>query len=399
MTRLFALTAALALCAAPASAQTMDEAIADFYSDTVPAAGMFLEIAYAQSGNADAWAWVAESYRVGGRGEEGARYARDALALSPCHAMAHTTLAAIHLRAAEPDADSAWAHAARAVECDAADGNAWLAYWDAATLRGDEAAERQAQRRLGELAFFSEPVLELARWTLAAAPPSAVLIAGGDDDYFPLQVAQTAHGVRPDVAIVRMSHLAVPAYVRRVAAATGYPVPPDADDAAGHPPVYRDGPSPLQRAVGSAWVQARLEGGNPRPLALWALADPAFMRGGGTYALLRRDGPVVTVQPFGRLGDPTHDAAAYARAWEDLDVARLNGPLTSAGDRSSIRRNTFHPAELVALLMAGLADYEGHNGRAESARQALGWAERLKETGRVRNDVWEFLDEVRRNVP
>jgi hypothetical protein len=400
MTRLRTALAA-ALIATPSHAQTLEETIARFYADSAAwrVTDDFREIARERRTDADAWAWAAETERLTDEDPERATdHALWALEIEPCHAMAHATLGAIHLRGTAPGAaDSAWAHAARAVECDPEDGNAWLVYWDAAALRGDGAAEAAAQRRLGEMAFFSAPVLEFARWTLNAAPRDAVVLTSGDEEYYPLRVAQTAGGIRTDVLIVRTTHLAVPVYVRRIAKAADYPVPPEVEGTDEGVPIHRDGPSPLQLAAVKAWVDAHLAGGS-RPLALTAITDLAFA-GNFSWGLLRRAGPVITIHPTGRLSDPLFAAEAYEAAWRDLDLRRLDGPLTSEGDRSAVRRNTLRPSEIVLLLYAAYAGYQGGHDQPELARQALGWAQQVMDTGAPRPEFSEFLDEAKRDVP
>ncbi|HEY0020448.1 MAG TPA: hypothetical protein VGC13_29390 [Longimicrobium sp.] len=389
---------ACAVSAPAARAQTLDDAIARFHRDATDQRVLddFQAVVDAHPDDPDTRAWYAEALLHHDALRTAAREAHRVLEAAPCHGMANAVLARVHLASAEPDAaDSAGAYAERATTCAPDDGNAWLAAWDAAALRNDEAAELRAQRRLGELGFFGPPVLELARWTLRAAPPAAVLFAG-DWNYHPLQVAQTAEGVRPDVTIVRLSHLSIPAYVRRMAARTGYPVPPEAEGVDGGAPVHQDdGPAPLQSAVGALWAQARVEGGNPRPLALAATADQRFIDSG---VLLRREGPVITVNPSGRLSDPLFLPAAFTAAWEDLDLRRMAGPLTSAGDRSPARRTDLHPLEAVVAILAVYAEYQGRRGETDSARQALGWAQQVMDTRGPRPEIQELLDQARRSI-
>lgn len=397
-----ALLAVLPL-AAPVHAQTLDELMPRIHADTTGyrAYDALSELIDAQPDNVDARAWKAEVLlRMPDGAEDAAEGAREVLAVAPCHAMAHNTLAAAHLRMAGPGAlDSAWTHAAAAVECDGADGNAWLTYADAALRRGDVAAEAHALRRLGELAFFPEPAMELARWTLAAAPRNAVLFAAGDDDYAVLRVAQAARGARTDVTVVRLTHLGMPAYMRRMAAATGYPVPAAAEGTDEGSPVYRDGPSALQAAVGEAWARARLEGGNPRPLALTLFVDQAFIRDGSALSLLRRDGPVVTVNPFRRLSDPLQDTAAFTAAWANLQVGRLAGPLVSEGDRGAVRRNTLHPSEIVLVVLAYHAEYRAEHDDPEGARQVMAWVQQVIDGGGPGPDARALVEEVRSRIP
>lgn len=399
MRRLFVPLAGALLLAAPASAQTLEATIARFYADTADWAvhDDMDVLEEREPENLEVLAWAAE-FDLRLSPERAALTAYLVLDRAPCNAMAHNVIAVAHLRSEEASrVDSAWTHAARAAECGPEDGNAWLTYWDAATMRGDADGERRAQQRLGEIRFFSPPVLEFARWTLNAAPRDAVLLTSGDDEFYPLQVVQTALNVRTDVIIVRTTHLNVPAYARRLSETAMYPVPPEAVGTDEGTPVHRDGPSALQQAVVRAWVDAHLAGGH-KPLALTALTNLEFA-GNHSWGLLRRAGPVVTVHPRGRLSDPLYAPEAYEAAWRDLDLRRLDGPLTTEGDRSPVRRTTLHPAEIIVLLYAAYADYQGGHDQRQIARQALGWAEQVMATGRPRADFREFLDQARRAIP
>lgn len=399
MPRLLSPLAAALLLAAPASAQTLKETIARFYADTADW-GVHDDmdaLVEREPENLEVLAWSAE-FDLRLSPERAATTAYRVLDRAPCNAMAHNVVAVAHLRSEDASrVDSAWTHAARAVECGPEDGNAWLTYWDAATLLGDGAAEDRAQRQLFETGFFPPPVLEFARWTLNAAPRDAVLLTSGDAEFHPLQVVQTALNVRPDVIIVRTTHLNVPAYARRMSEAAMYPIAPEAEGTDEGAPVHRDGPSALQQAVVKAWVDAHLAGGH-KPLALTAITN-LELAGNFSWGLLRRAGPVVTIHPSVRLSDPLYAPEAYEAAWRDLDLRRLDGPPTSEGDRSPVRRNDLHPSEIVLLLYAAYADFQGGHDQPEIARQALGWAQQVMDTGRPRADFQEFLDQARRAIP
>lgn len=110
------------------------------------------------------------------------------------------------LAAAAPAAgQETGADPARPALADSLDGNAWTAAWHAAAARSDAAGESHALHRLDALAFWSPPVVALARWTLASAPRDAVLLAQTDGDAAPLRMLQEVHGLRTDVEVVSVA--------------------------------------------------------------------------------------------------------------------------------------------------------------------------------------------------
>jgi tetratricopeptide (TPR) repeat protein len=385
------------LCAAPASAQTLDDAVAEYLAGRFEqSAEMLNTLIGADSGNVDAHAWMGEAqYRLGSPNSALA-WAQAALQLAPCHAAAHNLAAAVFSLDTWDAAsrDSTWAHVQRAVECDPADGNAWLTYWISGVVRQDSAAQALAQRRIGELGFVPEPFMEMGRWILRSAPPNAVLFTNGDWDFFPIMVAQSREGLRPDVTVAMRAMLEVPWYVRWLAARTGWPVPPelDAEGSDGWSPAeaYAGQLGPI---AGQLWAQAALDGG--RPLTVPITATPDFV---GDVAWIRWDGPVYTLVPWdqARQDSVTRiDTDAFAAAMRHVDVARLNGPVVHATDRSPIRRAAIHPASTVLLGVAYYGRQALEAGRMDQARQALQWAQALTATGGLTDEDLASLAEFR----
>jgi len=62
--------------------------------------------------------------------------------------------------------------------------------------------------------LYSDFLLAIARNTLKSCKPNAIVIAGGDNDYFPLQYVQVHEGLRPDVSILIHTYMSAPKYHR-----------------------------------------------------------------------------------------------------------------------------------------------------------------------------------------
>ncbi|HEX2081493.1 MAG TPA: tetratricopeptide repeat protein [Longimicrobium sp.] len=389
-----------ALCAAaPAPAQTLDEALDLFYRDEIQASlPVFQALVDARPADPDLRAWLAEALRRTGDEARALELARRVLADAPCHAPAHTLAATIFgLQYWEPGAkDSARAHATRAVECAPDDGNAWVTYWVTAMLRRDGAGEAAAQRRIAELAFIPEPAMEMGRWVLRSSPPDAVLLANGDWDYFPMMVAQTVEGVRPDVTIVLVSTLELPWYVRRMAARTGYAPPGTLKHLGDEEGLANDaGEAILGSLTLAAWAGEWLENRNPRPLVLAATVPPELV---ANVAWPRWDGPVYTLRPPEEAPSDTLrriDADAFAQLLPHLDLARLDGPLTHATDRSPIRRTGVHPAEYVVWQLFSYGNARVLQERRDEARRAMAMIDALVATGHVGEEYHETVELLR----
>ncbi|HEU4883829.1 MAG TPA: tetratricopeptide repeat protein [Longimicrobium sp.] len=394
------LLAVAALCAAsPAPAQSLDQALATYFRNDVEGAlPMFQALVERDPGDPDLRVWLGDA-RMRMEDADGAlREARKALRVRPCHSAGHNLVASVYVRRLflEPGGlDSMWTHASRAAECAPDDGNVWLNVWMAGVMRRDPAAVPRAQQRLKELGFFTEPVMERARWMLRSAPPGAVLVTNGDTDFFPLGIAQAVEGLRPDVELVQRVMLEFPWYVREVAARTGLPMPAQAQDLGEDewtPPAVEG--ETLPESAGAAWAAATLAGGG-RPLVIAATAGVDWLK---DAAAVRPDGGVYTLRPVDeRLehGMAQADTAVFAASLRQVDVARLNGPSANPADRSPVRRTESHPADLVLWMAAYLAGTRYELGDEAGAREALVLAERVMATGRVSEDAAAMYASIR----
>ncbi|HEX6041768.1 tetratricopeptide repeat protein [Longimicrobium sp.] len=405
MRRLLALLAAALPCAgaAPAHAQTLDGVLRPFYAQQYDTALVALQpMLAARPDDPDLLAWKGEVlFRLGD--EEGALEAADqALERRECHSQAHDLIARIHTAGYTEDAsarDTAWIHARRAVECDPADGNAWLSYWISGTLRQDSAAERLAARRVVELGFIPGPVMEMGRWILRSAPRDAVLLLNGDWDYFPVVAVQQAEGLRPDVTVGLVGFLEFPWYVRQMAARAGYPVPPEALRGTDWVPAEEDY-GRLGSIAGTLWARGTLDG-SLRPLTLAGTTETDAVK---DAAWPRWDGPVYTLRPWDEATDDEPytwmPGGDFAARMADVDIARLAGPVTHPADRSPVRRHATAPAEFVLSSVVNYGAGHARLGHADEARRAVTWARALMATGAVGpqgRDAYDALLQVIRD--
>ena len=190
---------------------------------------MLAGVAEREPGNADARAWYAECLRRQGEPDEAYQEAAAALSIDPDHAFAHTVLGDLFSPRlsswARVDADSAWHHFLLAVEADHADGNAWSSLWIHSMMRDNAGVEHEAAVAMLDSGFLTPAVLAYNRWQLEHLPPNAILLTNGDMDTYPAVALQEAEGLREDVAVINLSLLNLPWYVRNRAAKYDLPLP------------------------------------------------------------------------------------------------------------------------------------------------------------------------------
>lgn len=392
------------LSPAAAGAQTLQQALELYYQNEInESLEIFEQLHAANPADPEVRVWLAENLAIFSEKERARELLDQALRNEPCNAQALVLLASL-LNGRDPvQRDSAWAHRERAVECAPDDGNAWLDYWEAAFVRRDHEAEQRAQRRLAELRFISEPSMELGRWMLRSAPPNAVLFTRYHEDWVPISIAQTVEGLRPDVTVVSVNDLETPWYVRRVAAATGYPVPPAAQGLEDEELLPHDGVvGTLKDHAGVLWVREWTEGRNPRPLVVAATASTMFF---GDAAHARWDGPLYTVHPAAAappdppsFGEPRMDADAFEAHLPHLDMARLNGPHLHPSNRYVVDHLARHPAEYVAMMLRLYGNARVEQGRMDDARQALARMEALRAAGLLPPGYVQDVDRLRERI-
>jgi tetratricopeptide (TPR) repeat protein len=179
--------------------------------------------------DADALAWLAETYRRLGKQQEAVKTARKALGINFCSSFAHTVIA----DASNPqygeweqaNSDTTWRHLLLAAQCDLSDGNAWLGIWIEGMKRGEEALWKDALRAMVKSKFITPALLSYNRWVLRHLPKNAVLFTNGDMDTYPAAALQIVEQFRTDVAIVNLSLLNTAWYAHFIGRYYNVPLP------------------------------------------------------------------------------------------------------------------------------------------------------------------------------
>ncbi|WP_420455164.1 hypothetical protein [Rubrivirga sp.] len=246
------------------------------------------------------------------------------------------------------------------------DGDAWVSAWADATRRGDAAQAARALDALARVGFWTPPAMAFARWTLANAPPDAVLLSDGDADTIPLRIAQHVEGLRPDVSVVHVPLLDVPDVARRVARSEGLPLPNTVEtfvprgDARGSTDTAEGRTYTLRDAVLDRWLVASMDGALGRPLVATLTLDPRVL--GTKTDVVDRGAHLAPASA------PSFDAQAAQAAFAGLDGGAFLGPLVHPSDRDPARRAfPFDPGGLVLFQMLQTSVTFAQDGDAASA--------------------------------
>ena len=392
MPRQIIFVTALVTCAFGTSAEGQDpnpfeSGLALYRENKIEASlPLFEAAAESQPENAEVRAYLAETLRRLDRHTEAAQHVRAILARVPCHSFAHTILGFIYSPQYSgweyPNADSAWAHFLAAVECDADFGEAWLMVLFEAMRRGEHALEERALRRIVETGFLTPATLAYNRWVLTTLPDRALLLTNGDWDTYPVLALQVVEQLRSDVAVVNISMLQLPWYVRVVHERYGMPLGYDPDF-----PVW------VSRIIGN-WRRMSVQGEFGRPLhAALTVAQSSVEGLAGTWQLAGPSWRLVASQyPV------SVDTAAVRTALEGLQAGDLVGPATSPADRSPLRIAAGNSFPFNALYVASQYGYALlENGRWAEAEQVADWADAFVVQAGI-PDSQEYVDELRKAV-
>ena len=360
-----------ALVAAPALGQVSSaDSAATLYQQNRMAEALPIARRVASAGRAglDARARLAEiQLRVGEDTRDPAllaEAARNADAVLGRRACDAPTLLVKSRALVDADPDASAEALARAVTCAPRDGNVWLAFWTDSVREGRLGGEWDALRALDRLDFWSQPTLAFARWTLRAAPESALLLADGPGDAAVLRTVQDLEGVRPDVVVVPFSMLERPGVLEGLAE-RDVPVPdassfrPRPDDR-GSLEVGDDRVYTLADAALDGWLE------DGRPVVGSITLDPLVF---GTK------GGVVDRGALLAPGPSSFDADAATASFQDLDPSAFDGPAVTAGDRDPARRaSPFDPGGVVLFQMLQTAVAHAQDGDADAAEAAYAQA-------------------------
>jgi len=264
----------------------------------------------------------------------------------------------------DQDADSSRICNQKALESDSMYSDALLTQWVIARRVGDTAAQTSSLRRLDAQGFWSRSVMSLARWTLEAAPPRAILITSGDANTYPLYIQQRIRGLRPDVLLLDLSLMCIPedpihAWTPALARETGIDTADframsdssDAELADTTDPNDEDAEAEARPAV---WIGERIlrrfvqgqTGTAPRPLVMVADQEDPMERFFSGRLQVR--GPLLTL---GTEEAETWQADSIWSHLQGLDPKDFSGPAVSSLDESPIRRSSKgHPALVPQIL-------------------------------------------------
>lgn len=359
---------------------TLEEGIRVFLGNDLETAGPILaRVAGRQPGNPDAHAWYAECLRRQGDFNRAYDEARAALAVDPDHGFAHTVLGDLYsprLSSWERvDADSAWSHFLEAVEADPDDGNAWSSVWIHSMRRGDADTEHRAAAAMIQSGFLTPSLLAYNRWQLEHLPPNAILITNGDMDTYPSVALQETEGLREDVAVINISLLNLPWYVRNRSRKYGIPLP-YTDYELDRLAPYRNidgGIVTESHRIVAGWLEMQRRGELDRPLcAALTLSRFDFTKDsvgrrtfcGAYYEYMPRSTPEIA------------DIGRVERSLSAIRVADFEGPFASSIDRSPIRRTGSDKiARNITASMLRYAEILVPRGRLDEAREVLEDAE------------------------
>ena len=398
--KLFLMSAVLGLtCSLGCSGQKetrLEEALILYRQNQLEQALPMLErVASAEGDNAEAQAWLAETYRRLGHKEDAVTCARKALLLEPCSSFAHTVLAdalnPVTGQWSQADPESTWTHLMAAIRCDSTDGNAWMSVWVEAIHHGYPKLVREASVHLAQTGFLSPAALAYGRWMLRGLPENAILITNGDMDTYPPCAVQEAEGFRRDVTVVNRSLLNTMWYARYLRDQAGVSLPIDNDSLDRLAPTRSAGGElvlPSDQIIG-AWMAQQVQGTLARPVMFAVTVDTVHARLEGTK---RYAGAFLYLRP-GTVAE-TADTVALRRSLSGTQPDDFAPPWVSDLDRSPVRRTTaWMLSRNVVRAALTLSDADLDAGRREEAKSWLGWARSLAEANGCAAD---FQQEIAR---
>jgi len=323
--------------------------------------------------DAEAHAWLAETYRRLGKKDSAVIAARSALELDPSSSFAHTVIAdacnPMYGEWAGANADTTWMHLQKAVACDSTDGNAWVSIWTESIRRGELPLMRRGLHALVHSGFLTRGALSYGRWMLGHIPQDAILIVNADMDTYPAVALQEVENFRPDVAVVNRSLLNTPWYARFIRDHYGVLLPfPDTQlDSLADLQDERGNLTTISDQIVIGWMHKQAAGTFRQPIAMSVTVDPDFIPGVKEH--LRQSGAFSLWQPEHSKAIP--DSAALRACLASVSTGDFTGPFVGARDRSPIRRT--YTNGLVMNVTATALTYSQMLIKSGSSADALRW--------------------------
>jgi tetratricopeptide (TPR) repeat protein len=340
---LFIFSIILALCGgcSPQSQDNLNEALKLYRQNKLDKALVYFEREVKQNkNNADAFAWLAETYRRLGQHQKAADAAWKALALNSNHSFAHTVLSDAYNPQysswKKTNYDTTWQHLLLAIESDPNDGNACLSLWIEAMRRGEDVYWKKALHSMVITKFLTPSVMAYNRWVLYNLPSNAILFTNGDMDTYPAVALQVVEGFRTDVAIVNTSLLNLPWYARFINRQYNVPLPFQDSELDLLKP--KRGPhktvlTPSNQII-RGWFKQKEDNRLSRSIAIASTVDLKSLPSNIEYHL-KMAGPFFLWFPL-RVDNP-NDIALMKMNIENIHPLDFKGPYVAPEDHSPIR--------------------------------------------------------------
>jgi hypothetical protein len=344
--------------------------------------------------NADAFAWLAETYRRLKKRPEAVKTARKALEINSRHSFAHTVIA----DACNPqygiweqsNSDTTWQHLLLAVKYDSNDGNAWMGIWIESMRRGEETPWKDALRAMVRSTFITPALLSYNRWMLHDLPKNAILFTNGDMDTYPAVALQIIEQFRTDVAIVNLSLLNTAWYAHFISKQYHIQLPfPDTEiDSLNSQ--WGPGKSiiTISQQIVQGWLRQKENSRFSLPITISTTVDTASLPAVRNHLKLAGAYWIWSSQ----VVESPDDIALMQPNMKSIDPQAFKGPFVSPQDRSSIRM--YYKNGLARSLIWTILHYSDlliKGKRLSEASQSLDVAETIDksiDTGRM------FTDEI-----
>jgi tetratricopeptide (TPR) repeat protein len=330
--------------------------------------------------NAEAFAWLAETYRRLDKPQQAVQAARKSLALNSHQSFAHTVLADTYnpqyREWKQASYDTTWRHLLLAVNCDPNDGNAWLSVWIEAMRRGEDALWKKALCSMVRTKFITPSLLAYNRWVLNHLPQNALLFTNGDMDTYPAVALQVMERFRTDVAIVNISLLNLPWYARFVSKQYNVPLSFRDWEIDSLKPLW--GPEKtiitISNQIVQGWFKEKEENRLSMPLAIAGTVDYKCLP--NVHGRIKNAGPYSLWFP--QKVDSSFDIEMMRINIESIHPLDFTGPNVAPQDRSPVRiTNSDGITRSVVCVVLNYADVLHREKRSAAASRALDLAEEI----------------------
>ncbi len=348
--------------------------------------------------DADAYPWLAETYRRLGKKKEALSTAFMALELDTCNSFAYTVAANTINRLPEKgEPDSVWIYINKAIECNSYDVNAWACLCVEAMLRNKFDIFNLAAAELKESEFLTDALLAYGEWMMKTLPDSAILITNGDMDTYPPLALQAADDYRTDVAVVEKEWLGLKQYLFYLRDKYGLTIPYSEDeiDRMFESKPFPDNMRMVSDSVFSRWLKMSADGSLSNPIALATTVNPEFFA--DVKDRLEYNGPFL-LYIHDSLKHHTN-VTALESSIASIDIDDFSGPWVSDEDYSPIRiSHTNKLAGNITFMALRYVEELIRSGNMDDAREILDWTEEFENTTELGPVMTERISELRKQT-